>query len=87
MTCLGLESVRRGSVRQVANGGRLRLVSTAVFSSAPAILSTAGNGLGQGHIYVANTPGSQILADQSAPAKAGDVLVIYCVGLGAVNLL
>lgn len=59
-------------------------VSTAVFNSSPAILATAGNGVGQGHIYVVNS-GILTLADQNAPASAGDVLTIYCVGLGTVT--
>jgi uncharacterized protein (TIGR03437 family) len=60
-------------------------VSTSVFSAAPAILSTAGNGLGQGHIYVIEPSGAETLADQHSPAAAGNTVVIYCVGLGAVN--
>jgi uncharacterized protein (TIGR03437 family) len=54
-------------------------VTTAVFAAQPAILS---NGLGQGDIFGA---GGQTLADANAPAAAGDVLVIYAVGLGAVT--
>jgi uncharacterized protein (TIGR03437 family) len=60
-------------------------VSTSVFNAAPAILSTAGNGLGQGHIYVIEPSGAEALADQNSPATAGNTVVIYCVGLGAVN--
>jgi adhesin/invasin len=60
-------------------------VSTAVFSAAPAILTRTGNGLGQGDIYVAAPSGAETLADQNAPATAGNTVVIYCVGLGLVN--
>ncbi len=60
-------------------------VPIAVFNSQPAIFATAGNGVGQGHIYVADSQGNQTLADAQAPAQAGDVLVIYCVGLGPVT--
>jgi uncharacterized protein (TIGR03437 family) len=60
-------------------------VTTAVFNAAPAILSTAGNGLGQGHIYVVAASGAETLANQNAPATAGNTVVIYCVGLGPVN--
>jgi uncharacterized protein (TIGR03437 family) len=60
-------------------------VPISIFENQPAILATAGNGAGQGHIYKINAAGLQILADASAPAKAGDVLVIYTVGLGPVN--
>jgi len=60
-------------------------VSIAIFDSEPAILATAGNGAGQGHIYKVDSSGNQILADANAPATAGDVLVMYTVGLGAVD--
>jgi uncharacterized protein (TIGR03437 family) len=59
-------------------------VSTAVFDAQPAVLSTAGTGAGQGHIYWFNA-GAQFLAGSNSPAPAGSVLVIYCVGLGAVT--
>jgi uncharacterized protein (TIGR03437 family) len=60
-------------------------VTTAVFNAAPAILTRTGNGLGQGDIYVAAASGAETLADQNAPAAAGDTVVIYCVGLGPVS--
>lgn len=60
-------------------------VKTAVFSSAPSILSTNGSGAGQGHVYVIGAQGQETLADQNAPATAGNSIVIYCIGLGAVN--
>ncbi len=61
-------------------------VPIAIFENQPAILATAGNGAGQGHIYkIDASSGAQILADASSPAKAGDVLVIYTVGLGPVD--
>ncbi len=60
-------------------------VTTAVFNAAPGILTRTGNGLGQGDIYVAAPSGAETLADQNAPATAGNTVVIYCVGLGPVN--
>jgi uncharacterized protein (TIGR03437 family) len=51
----------------------------------PAIFTTNLLGTGQGFIFVVPGPGQQILADPSAPAKAGDVILIYCAGLGPVN--
>jgi len=60
-------------------------VAATVFKAAPAILSTAGDGLGQGHIYVADSHGNATLANKDNPAQAGDVVVIYCVGLGPVT--
>ncbi|HLG99222.1 MAG TPA: hypothetical protein VKX49_23125 [Bryobacteraceae bacterium] len=70
--------VQRGSAISVP-------IPIAIFDSQPAILATAGNGTGQGHIYKIDSSGNQILADANAPATAGDYLVIYTVGLGAVN--
>ena len=55
-----------------------------VFSSAPSILSTAGNGLGQGHVYVIGDGGVETLAGPLTPARAGEPVVIYCIGLGGV---
>jgi len=60
-------------------------VPISVFSAQPAILATAGNGIGQGHVYKIDAQSNQILADAKSPAKAGDVLVIYSVGLGPVT--
>jgi uncharacterized protein (TIGR03437 family) len=60
-------------------------VPIAVFDSQPAILSTAGTGSGQGHIYRTDSRGNVMLADANSPATAGDVLVMYTVGLGAVT--
>jgi uncharacterized protein (TIGR03437 family) len=57
-------------------------VSLAVFASEPSILSASGSGSGQGLIYNTVT-GAQ--ANASAPAGAGDYLVMYALGLGAVT--
>ena len=56
-----------------------------IVSAQPAIFTTDLSGRGQGHIYVIPAPGVQVLADASAPAKAGDILQIYCTGLGPVT--
>jgi len=70
--------VRRGNAGSVP-------VPIAIFENQPAILATAGNGAGQGHIYRIDKSSAQILADSTSPAKAGDSLVIYMVGLGPVT--
>jgi uncharacterized protein (TIGR03437 family) len=57
-------------------------VSLAVFASEPSILSASGTGSGQGLIFNAVT-GAE--ANTSTPATAGDYLVIYALGLGAVT--
>jgi uncharacterized protein (TIGR03437 family) len=55
-----------------------------VASSGPAVFTTDGSGKGQGHIYVATEEGLR-LADASRPATAGEVVVVYATGLGAVT--
>jgi uncharacterized protein (TIGR03437 family) len=57
-------------------------VSLAVFASEPSILSASGSGSGQGLIFNAIT-GTR--ADTNSPAGAGDYLVMYALGLGAVT--
>jgi len=56
-----------------------------VAPAAPAVFSTDGTGKGQGHVYIARSGTEQVLADGGNPARAGDVLVIYCAGLGATD--
>lgn len=51
----------------------------------PAIFSKDATGTGQGHIYKATAAGEQILAGPANPVRAGDVLVMYCAGLGLVD--
>jgi uncharacterized protein (TIGR03437 family) len=60
-------------------------ITVTVASAQPAILSTSGTGTGQGHIYRIDSTGGTALADAQTPAQAGQVLVIYCAGLGAVS--
>ena len=55
-----------------------------VLAAQPAVFTTDLSGKGQGHIYAVTASGLQILADPANPVKAGDVLVIYCAGLGPV---
>jgi uncharacterized protein (TIGR03437 family) len=57
----------------------------AIFDSEPAILATNGSGSGQGVIFKVGSNGSSALANSSQPASAGEVLVMYCVGLGGVK--
>ena len=69
--------ISRGSSLSVARGLTMAAAS-------PGIFSTGGSGKGQGHIYVAHA-GAQTLADAAHPAQAGDIIVIYCTGLGEVS--
>ncbi|MCH7979681.1 MAG: hypothetical protein IH935_11995 [Acidobacteria bacterium] len=50
----------------------------------PAVFTLNQSGQGQGLVFVA-TATTQVLADGSNPAKANDVVVIWCSGLGALD--
>jgi len=54
----------------------------AIAAASPAIFTVSQTGQGQGTIVF---NGTATLADPSAPAKAGDILSIYCTGLGDVD--
>jgi uncharacterized protein (TIGR03437 family) len=51
----------------------------------PGVFTTASNGQGQGWVAVVEPDGAEILADANNPAVAGNAVVIYCSGLGAVT--
>ncbi len=59
-----------------------RPVAVDVAAAQPAIFRLTGT---QGHIYKFTATGQQTLADAANPVRAGDVIVIYCEGLGAVD--
>lgn len=59
--------------------------SVTVAARIPGVFTTNQSGSGQGHIYVARQDGALVLADSANPARPGDVLVIYCAGLGSVD--
>ncbi|MBI3696509.1 MAG: hypothetical protein HY238_16920 [Acidobacteria bacterium] len=70
----------------VRRGNTLSLPEAVTVAAArPAVFTVNGAGTGQGHIYRAGPSGEQILADARNPVRAGDVVVIYCAGLGAVD--
>ena len=52
----------------------------------PAAFSQDQSGSGAGVIFVVKPDGTQFLNTSTAPASAGDSLVIYCTGLGSVNI-
>jgi len=56
-----------------------------VSAGIPGVFTINQSGSGQGHIYVARANGELVLADAANPARPGDVLVVYCSGLGAVE--
>lgn len=51
----------------------------------PAVFTQDQSGQGAGIIVVVKPDQTQFLATSATPATAGDALVIYCAGLGAVN--
>ncbi len=58
-------------------------ISFTVAAAAPGIFVLGGTS--QGLVFIADSSGGQTLADAANPAKAGDVLVIYCTGLGRTD--
>jgi uncharacterized protein (TIGR03437 family) len=58
---------------------------TVVFSAAPSILASAGNGLGEGVVFVIGAGGIETPVTPLTPAQPGDPIVIYCFGLGPVS--
>jgi len=59
--------------------------SVAIGDGQPAVFTTNLSGSGQGHIYRITSAGAQMLAAPGAAVTAGDVVTIYCSGLGEVN--
>lgn len=70
----------------VQRGGALSTPETIVVLDAqPGVFTADQSGKGQGSIYKIPSGGGQILAAPGAPVTAGDVLTVYCAGLGEVN--
>ncbi|HEV2688541.1 MAG TPA: BACON domain-containing carbohydrate-binding protein, partial [Bryobacteraceae bacterium] len=59
--------------------------SVGIGDGQPAVFTTDLSGGGQGHIYRITSAGAQILASPGAAVTAGDVVTVYCSGLGEVN--
>lgn len=70
----------------VVENGASSLPETVLIAAAqPAVFTQFQSGTGAGVIVVAQSSGAQFLNTPLAPASAGDALVIYCSGLGAVD--
>lgn len=67
------------------NGVYSPLEALAVAAANPAVFTQSQSGQGAGVIVVVKADGTQFEATASQPASAGDALVIYCSGLGAVS--
>ena len=70
-----------------SNGSQISfLEEISVAAAQPGVFTVDGTGKNQGHMYITAADGSSQLAGSSSPAKAGDEIVIYCSGLGPVNV-
>jgi uncharacterized protein (TIGR03437 family) len=70
----------------IVNNGASSLPEAVLIAEAqPAVFTQDQSGQGAGVIVVAQPSGARFLNTPAAPATAGDALVIYCSGLGAVN--
>ena len=59
--------------------------SVILAAAAPGIFTVNASGQGQGIIVGVDANGKQPIADANNPVTAGQVIVIYCTGLGEVN--
>jgi uncharacterized protein (TIGR03437 family) len=66
-------------------GNRLSVPQPVTVAAAePAIFTADASGKGQGDIFIYVSAAEQVLSAPARPATAGDVLIIYCAGLGPV---
>jgi len=72
----------RSATLTITQGGRSTTVDVPLSETAPAIFSVNQQGAGQGVVIDARTGA---LADAAGPARRGDYVTIYCLGLGAVD--
>lgn len=70
----------------VRKGNRLSVPEPVTLAAAqPGVFTVDLTGRGQGHVYVFTSATDFFLADASGPARAGNVIVVYCSGLGSVD--
>lgn len=70
----------------IAQNGVYGLPETVVVAAAnPAVFTQSQSGQGAGAIIVVRADGTEFVASSTQPASAGDVLAIYCSGLGTVS--
>jgi uncharacterized protein (TIGR03437 family) len=70
----------------VTRGNRISVPQSLTVAVAEPALFKADSS-GQGDVFVYHSAAEQILAAPGQPAQAGDILIIYCAGLGSVNPL
>jgi uncharacterized protein (TIGR03437 family) len=59
-------------------------VSVIIAPTHPAVLTADGSGKGQGLVYKGSSAATA-LANGTNPAAAGDAIIVYCTGLGAID--
>jgi uncharacterized protein (TIGR03437 family) len=70
----------------VTQNGASSMPETVLIGPAqPSVFTQDQSGTGAGAVLVIQASGAEFLNTPSAPAGAGDVLAIYCTGLGAVS--
>ena len=70
----------------VQQGGQLAIPETVVLAEAqPAVFTQNESGQGAGAVLVYKPDGTEFENDAAHPASTGDVLAIYCSGLGEVS--
>jgi uncharacterized protein (TIGR03437 family) len=70
----------------VQNNDVYSLVESVVVATAnPAVFTPSQSGQGAGAVIVLKGDGSQFINTATAPASVGDILEIYCAGLGPVS--
>ena len=67
------------------NGASSMPETVLVGPAQPSVFTQNQSGTGAGAVLVIQASGAEFLNTPSAPAGAGDVLAIYCTGLGAVS--
>jgi uncharacterized protein (TIGR03437 family) len=70
----------------IQNNNAYSLLESVVVATAnPAVFTLSQSGQGAGAIIVLKGDGSQFINTSTAPASVGDILEIYCAGLGPVS--